>query len=145
MIQHCRMSVALGVSLALAAWLVTVSRAATQRFFPDDPVSVDPENQDAAGVTPRDLSQEYDFIENTFKSPGDVSEARAENVNTVDEVPNSSWYTNRLTAATAMSVDDIVRGPFRHPGPAEGKWTIVAGKSEGISPGMTARDSAGTL
>jgi len=137
----------LGLSalLAVAVGLTGPARAVTVHFFSDDPIAVDPENQDAAGVAPRDLSQEYDLIENSFQSPGDHRDVRALNVNTIDEVPNSSWYTDRLGSASAMSVDEIVNGAFRHPGPADGTWTIVAGKSEGISPGMAARDATGTL
>jgi hypothetical protein len=137
--------IGLGAFMALAVWLGTSTRAVGPRFFPDDPVAVDPETQNADSVKPRDLSQEYDFIENTFKSPGDRRNVRALNVNTTDEVPDSSWYTNRIGTAAVMSVEDIVRGPFRHPGPSEGTWTIVGGKSEGISPGMRARDASGTL
>jgi hypothetical protein len=140
---HHRSPAALMGLMALALWLLVPVRAATPRFFPDDPVAVDPETQDAAGVQPRNLSQEYDFIENTFKTPGDDTKDRAANVNTIDEVPDSSWYTNRLGGT--ISVDEIVRGPFRNPAPVEGQWTIIAGKSEGISPGMTARDASGTV
>ena len=100
---------------SLAAWLLVSPRAATPRFFPDDPVTVDPETQDASGVQPRDLSQEYDFIENTFKTPGEDSNDRAANVNTIDEVPDSSWYTNRLGGISTISADEMVRGPFHHP------------------------------
>jgi hypothetical protein len=131
--------------LALGFSLTTPTRATAPRFFPDDPIQVDPETQDASGVQPRDLSQEYDFIENTFRSPGERADSRAVNVNTADEVPDSSWYTNRLGTARVMSVEDIVRGPFRHEGPAAGHWTIISGKSEGITPGMVVRDVTGTV
>ena len=132
-------AMALTALLTGMVWFVAPTRAMAPRFFPDDPLKVDPEHQDAAGIKPRDLSQEYDFIENTFKSPGDRRDQRALNVNTIDEVPDSSWYTNRVGTADAMSPEEIVRGPFRHPGPVEGTWTIVSGKSEGVSPGMVAR------
>ena len=39
----------------------------------------------------------YDTIENSFYWPGDrTPDVRAQNVNTVDEVPDSNWFTNRI-------------------------------------------------
>ena len=52
-------------------------------FFPDDPIAVDPETQDASGLDKRDISDPYDFVENTFLNPGDRTSQRALNVNTV--------------------------------------------------------------
>ena len=60
-------------------------------------------------------------------------------------MPNSSWYTQRLGTAEVLSVQDVIRGPYRGQSPQPGVWTIVGAKSEGISPGMTVRDSTGTL
>ena len=126
-------------ALVTAAVLVT---GAGQKFYPDDPIWRDPETQDASDVEPVDLSQQYDFIENTFLDAGDETPRRALNVNTVGEVPDSSWFTNRI-GRDHWPVDRLVRGPNQGTGPAEGSWTIVGGKSEGITPGLTIRDSAG--
>ena len=125
----------------LAVW----TRGATPRFFPDDPIGEDPEPQDASKAVPVDLSETYDFVQNTFLKDADKTDVRAVNVNTIDEVPDSSWFTHRLGTAEVMSIDDIVRGPFKGRPPQPGTWTVVGGKSEGISPGLTMRDSAGTL
>ena len=111
-------------------------------YFPDDPIAVDPESEDASGVKGWDISDPYDFIENTFTKPGDRTPRRALNVNTADEVPDSSWFTNR-TAARPLSRDEVRRGPDLSNGPAPGQWTVVSGKSDGITPGFTIRDSAG--
>jgi hypothetical protein len=129
------------VSLA-AAWVAgPATRASAPQFYPDDPLAADPETQDAANVEPWDLNDQYDFIENTFLKPGDQTDTRAVNVNTADEVPDSSWYTNRL-GLRPFSVDDIVRGPMAEKGP-EGPWVVTGGKSEGISPGLRLKDSQG--
>jgi len=115
-----------------------VAPHATQpAFYPDDPIAVDPETEDASDVRPWDLSDPYDFLEHTFLRAGDRTNQRAVNVNTIDEVPDSSWFTNRglLDAAT------VVRGPDTTDGPAPGPWTIVSGKSDGITPGFTIRDT----
>ncbi len=127
---------------------VSLSMAASGNgpvFFDDDPLHDDPEVQDASKVSPVDLSEAYDFLENSFLDAGDRSDRRAMNVNTVDHVPNSSWYTQRLGTAEVLSVQDVIRGPYHGQPPQPGPWTIVGAKSEGISPGMTVRDSTGTL
>ena len=131
---------------ALAALLLaTTVGGLAPTYFDDDPIQDDPETLDASGVAPIDLSDPYDFLENSFMDVGDKTEKRAVNVNTVDHVPNSSWYTQRLGTAEVLSVQDVIRGPYTGQPPQPGTWTIVGAKSEGISPGMTVRDSTGTL
>jgi hypothetical protein len=118
--------------------------SATPRFFPDDPMAVDVETQDARQVVPQDLSDPYDFLENTFLNPADKADIRALNVNTLDEVPDSSWWTNRILHRP-MTAAEIARGPITGTGPADGPWTIVGSKNEGITPGFTITDSTGQL
>jgi hypothetical protein len=127
-----------GTVVILAA--VAALGGAGQKFYRDDPLWRDPEVQDASGVKPVDISQQYDFIENTFLDAGDETPKRAVNLNTVDEVPDSSWFTNRI-GRDAWSAERLVRGPDTGTGPAPGPWTVVGGKSEGITPGLTIRDS----
>ena len=128
------------VALALGA----LGRSASPTYYPDDPLAVDPETRDAAGVSDREISDPYDFVENTFLKPGDRTDQRAVNVNTADEVPDSSWFTNRVGRRT-LTIDEYVRGPNVSGPPAPGPWTVVSGKSDGITPGFTVRDAAGTL
>ena len=131
------------VALALVA-LGALGRGATPTYYPDDPLLVDPETRDASMVREREISDPYDFVENTFLSPGDHTNQRAMNVNTADEVPDSSWFTNRIGRRT-LTIDEYVRGPNVSGPPAPGPWTVVSGKSDGITPGFTVRDAAGTL
>lgn len=134
----------LGV-LAATGWLCTLSLdGATPKFFPDDPITVDVDTQDASAVAEQDLSDPYDFLENTFMNPADGSDIRALNVNTVDEVPDSSWWTNRILHRP-MSSEEIARGSMTGTGPKDGIWTIVASKSEGLTPGLRITDSTGQL
>jgi hypothetical protein len=133
----------------IAAALVTIAAAtaltgAGQKFYRDDPLWRDPESQDASAVKPADISQQYDFIENTFLNAGDRTAKRAVNINTVDEVPDSSWFTNRI-GRDQWTTERLVRGPDSGDGPAPGPWTVVGAKSEGITPGLTIRDSGGDL
>jgi hypothetical protein len=130
--------------LVVLAWMAlgTGGRATAPVYYPDDPLQEDPETRDASMVQERNLSDPYDFHENSFFKAGDHSNARAVNVNTADEVPDSSWFTNRSGRA-ALSAADIVRGPNLSGPPAPGPWTVVSGKSDGITPGFTIRDAAG--
>ena len=139
-----RRLVSWGVALAAAIVVAGVARSAQPTYFPDDPLQVDPETRDAAGVKSRELSDPYDFVENTFLKRGERTNQRAVNVNTIDEVPDSSWFTNRV-GARALSVDEYTRGPNVSGPPAPGPWTVVSGKSDGITPGFTMRDTAGAL
>jgi hypothetical protein len=114
---------------------------AGQKFYRDDPLWLDPETQDASTAKPLDISEQYDFIENTFLNAGDKTSRRAVNVNTIDEVPDSSWFTNRI-GREEWTPERLARGPDRGDGPARGPWTIIAAKMEGITPGLTIRDRA---
>jgi hypothetical protein len=116
-------------AVAVAALAVASTRGVAPRFFADDPISEDPELQDASKAVPVDLSETYDFVQNSFLKDADRTEKRAVNVNTIDEVPDSSWFTHRLGTAEVMSIDDIVRGPFKGQPPQPGKWAVVGGKA----------------
>ena len=70
----------------------------------------------------------------------------ATNVNSVDEVPDSAWFTNRigsLRATEAMTPEGIVRGPCADraidPDAPDGAWVIDRGNLAGESPGFDVR------
>lgn len=72
-----------------------------------------------------------------------VSGRPADNVNRLDEVPNSSWYTNRHYH-NRMTIEELKQGPDITAGPDQnGSWTIVAGKFEGGTTGFTIKDAKG--
>jgi hypothetical protein len=121
------------------------SRGAGVRFYPDDPIQIDNDMAiDASGATPIEGSNGYDFIEHTFLGPGDERNIRALNVNTLDEVPDSSWFTNRI-GVRQMSIDEIVRGPNELETLNIDDWPIVQEKSTGITPGYRVVDPSGRL
>ena len=68
----------------------------------------------------------------------------ATNVNAMDEVPDSSWYTNRLSRSE-MSMEDLLRGPcIDEPlDPTRGPWTITSAKPNGANPGFIMEDADG--
>jgi len=114
-----------------------------RKFFDDDPISREPETQDAGRAVEREIDLFYDLLANTFAPPGDKTGVRALNVNTIDEVPDSSWFTNRRLAH--LSPAELARGPVTTNGPAVGDWTIIASKAAGFAPGFTIRDAAGDV
>lgn len=117
------------------------SHDAARRFYPDDPVWLDPDTNDVRPVQEFDLFEDYDFVENSFGDPGGP-DGPALNINTLDEVPDSSWFTNRI-GRRKMAVAEMVRGPDTGLGPAPGAWLLTGRPAVGITPKFTIRDSYG--
>lgn len=131
-----------------AAAIITIITATVSgqrpKFYDDDPIARVVDSQNASKVQPKSVNLVYDESRNLFGNPGDPDmNRRAMNVNTIDEVPDSSWFTNRIIGARPMTVAEVATGPDATSGPAPGKWTVVSGKSDGITPGFTILDSAG--
>ncbi|MBI2895598.1 MAG: hypothetical protein HYY06_18725 [Deltaproteobacteria bacterium] len=55
----------------------------------------------------------------------------ATNVTALDEVPDSSWYTNR-----SLTPEEAARGFCGEPLDTSGPWTIKSGKPNGVNPGF---------
>jgi hypothetical protein len=133
------------LAAVLALTYVLGAAAAARKFYPDDPISKVEDSQDASDVEERSIDLLYDTIENSFHWPGDSTpNVRAQNVNTVDEVPDSSWFTNRI-GTRAITVEELLKGPDTTSGPAPGTWTVIDAKNDGVTPGFTVRDSTGTV
>ena len=81
----------------------------------------------------------YDFVVNTFAEPGERRDVRALNVNTVDEVPDSSWFTNRI-GRRDLPVADVVNGPRPRRRVSLDGWVVSGGKSTGVQPGFRMTD-----
>ena len=114
-----------------------------RKFYDDDPIARVEDTQDASMVQPKSVNLIYDESRNLFGRPGDPDmDRRAMSINTIDEVPDSSWFTNRL-GSRAMTVEEVAKGPDTSTGPAPGPWTVASGKSDGITPGFTILDTAG--
>ena len=124
---------------------VTLGAQGGPRFYPDDPIQVDRDSQfDATGAMPIEGSNGFDFAQHTFGKPGDRRDIPAVNVNTMDEVPDSSWFSNRI-GRRAMPIDEIVRGPNSLDAINVDDWPIVRDKTSGITPGYRVTDPAGRL
>src|SRR5215203_2417330 len=149
---HARRLAAAGSLLAIGLAVVLAPRVDAQRleradqgegrrFYSDDPAWRDGDMRDIPPVAGFDLSKSYEFVHETF---GETvkSHGRALNVNTLDEVPDSSWFTNRL-GRRDMTINEIVRGPNQVDGPAPGTWQVTGRPDSGITPKFTIRDARG--
>jgi hypothetical protein len=137
------MSFKAALAMALCVAALTATRVIDQpRFFKDDPIWVDDDRAvDAGRVAATRHSEAYDFLDNTFRTAGRVENIKALNVNTLDEVPDSSWFTNRLGRRT-MALDEIRRGPETIDPFDVTDWVVVAGKGPlGQQPGFRAVDA----
>jgi hypothetical protein len=131
------------IFIICALFVPVISFTADPKFYPDDPIWQEPNTQDAAGVEEWDINLTYDLAENLFSKPGDKTpNVRAQNINTLDEVPDSPWFTNRI-GMKPVSVADVSKGPNTTNGPASGTWLVVAGKNDGVTPGFTIEDRTG--
>jgi hypothetical protein len=131
----------------LAALILTTALHAG-KFYADDPVPAFPRPQNVDGVRPRKVNEYYDFFQNLFFRPGEQAPksgtpTAARAVNTMGEVPDSEWYTNRH-ARRPMPVAELQRGPGNTAPPSMAKtWRVVSAKAEGITPGFTIVDETG--
>jgi len=119
-----------------------------QKFYPDDPIWQEPQPVSVKKPLARKLSEYYDFFWHLFATPGERQPkgkpVRAQNVNTMDEVPDGAWYVNRH-GRRPMSLEELVRGPGNSNAPVmSGPWKVVKSKTEGVTPGFTIEDSGGT-
>jgi hypothetical protein len=132
--------VASGLAILHAQSLERSSPGA-RRFYADDPLWRDDDMRDIPQPAGHDLSKSYEFVANTF---GDTARSfgPALNVNTLGEVPDSSWFTNRL-GQSDMTIDEILRGPDQVDGPAAGPWQVTGRPDSGITPKFTIRDARG--
>jgi hypothetical protein len=134
--------VAAAIAVVVAAFTTSAQKPS---FYPDDPIAVDDDmSLDASKVAPVEDSNGYDFVVNTFGDPGVEHDVRAGNVNTIDEVPDSSWFVNRI-GKRPMSTEEIVRGPDRVPSISFEGWRVSGGKSAGLQPGFRMTDPSGQL
>lgn len=124
----------------VGAGAVGQTAPAALRFFPDDPISRDDDTAiDASGIKELELSESYDFLLNTFATKSDRVPIRAVNVNTLDEVPDSSWFTNRI-GVRDLPLTEIARGPNKFARLDAIDWVVVLGKSPGgFHPGFVAQ------
>src|SRR4029453_10026998 len=103
----------------------------------------EPESQDASSAQPSELVELYETATGLFVKTGyKPSGLRAKNLSTIDEVPDSSWFTNPIGAG-ALTLEELERGPIVGAAPDPSKWVVFREKTSGAHPGVTARDAKG--
>lgn len=122
-----------------------------------DPLPVqDDDRYDIPEPRTRTRDDYYDLVDRTFfKSFEQAADMprnlrklagkpkQAENVTPLDEVLDSSWFTNRAFTRR-ITPDEMRQGPNHPVGPdLEHTWTLVAGKTQGVTPGFTIQDANG--
>ncbi len=144
----------------LLAFLALAGCAGTQPYTTGPVKTFDPDNRDIPRPENARENQYWDPIDRTLfyqiekpldlnwlgrklgQGLGLVGPKEAQNVNTLDEVPNSSWFTQRHFYFP-MTEEALRRGPNVTDGPDLSAWTVIAGKSEGRTKGFTIKDARG--
>lgn len=128
--------------LALVAAGSAHTAAAAGKFRADDPVRADPTPLSVEKAEFRKIDPLYDFIVQSFRSQHKTP-VSAGAVNTLGEVPDSTWFTNRHSLKR-LSRQELQTGAGTGHVPT-GPYTVVGLKTEGITPGFQMTDSRGRL
>lgn len=130
----------------MKALLIGVACAAAlfgRKFYDDDPLPRDPPPLFVSKANPRAISDIYDLLSHTFAMPGEKNlpgrAVPAQDVNTVGEVLAGPWYEKRH-AARRMTPTELRAGAGASSAPADGAWSVISGKAEGVTPGFLIED-----
>lgn len=132
----------LSAAIVLATIALTAVSGGGRKFYDDDPLGREPETQDASGVAARDIELLYDLPYNLFALPRPTGHVRAQNVNSIDEVPDSSWFTNRILARP-VTIAELLRGPNVLDAAGLQRGAVSGLKSTGAAPGFVGRTDDG--
>lgn len=153
--QHSRLYSRLSARwlLAVLTFLFGISAAAcgsSVRKFPEQPPIWKDDDQQSFAPVPDEYFSPFgwDAADNTVFRPiarffaVDPAE-RAENVNAFDEVPDSSWFTNRMYSERLS--DEALRAGACNGPPldTESTWTITGAKPDGANPGFVMKAADG--
>lgn len=118
-----------------------------RKFYSDDPLWKEPAPRPVREVAKRSVDHIYDFVYGSYVTPrmeGKIAKRAprpALDVNTLGEVPDGAWYTNRHRVRR-MSIDELRRGPGNSTPPDPDRpWRITSAKSDGVTPGFVIEDS----
>ena len=134
------------------AALLALSCATAPRTFRDKPVLWTDDDRRPFAPRPRYYGSPLAWTgadETLFRPTTDALQLKhggeSRNVNALDEVPDSSWFENRLSRRE-LSTEEMVRGSCNAPPPdTEFPWTVVGAKLEGQTPGFRIRTAAGRV
>jgi hypothetical protein len=120
--------------------------ALAQKFYPDDPLIQEPAPRPVKAVR-RKLSDYYDILWHTLATPGERHGPRklirAQGINTLGDPLEGAWWERRHYWRP-MSLEELAAGAGKDSAPSmDGPWTVIAAKTEGITPGFVMLDSRG--
>src|ERR1700761_5512066 len=127
------------LSFILVGTACHASTLIAQQFLPDDPIKKVPETESAQKADVQDINGIYDFVYHSakYKTPPATPGL---GINTLGEVPDSSWFTNR----PPLTREELQQGARVHGGP-QPPFTVVAAKTEGVTPGFRIKDGRGFI
>ena len=133
--------------LLFLASLLPATAAAEPKVPLRPPLWVDRDDRNIPEPKEQLVSELYAIVYNTWLrhlSPEYKAlvarDSGALNVNAWDEVPDSSWFTNRM-GRQPLSFEQIISGIEGTP-PEPGPWTIIRIEDEGYTPKFRIRDAA---
>lgn len=130
--------------IVLSLGAVSCAGDGVRRFPLRDPVWLDqdmgsirgtPARRGTSGLGLMVESTVFRPVARTFALP---SPTESINVNSFDEVPDSSWFTNRI-GLHPMTADEVARGSCGDTpslDAARGPWIVSSGKTDGTHPGL---------
>jgi len=131
--------------------LLLVGCGATPHRFPlADPIWVDDDRRPFARRPPETYTPpQWDRADALlFRPMRDALryelETEAQNFNALDEVPDSSWFTNRVGRHT-ITAAEVRAGACDSPDEPPRPWTVIRAKEGGSSPGLVIRDASGQI
>jgi hypothetical protein len=136
------------LALAAVAGCATPGPVSEIRFANRDPVWRVNDRLDTARPAARGFPRLlYYFDQVAFRRLTrlmDVPEPRrAGNVNSLDEVPDSTWFTNRIGTGR-LTAEDVRRGPNADGGPdTSAPWVVKGTKVGGLTVGFVIKDARG--
>jgi hypothetical protein len=130
--------------LALIAGLVCLASGAehSRKFYPDDPIQADPKPAPIPKIERLEVNALYDYLYQTGRQKPRPPHP-ALGINTLGEVPDSAWFTNRH-GRVRMTREALQRGAGNENQP-QPPFVIVGAKTEGITPGFKMMDAKGRL
>ncbi|MBN1566644.1 MAG: hypothetical protein JXA73_02280 [Acidobacteria bacterium] len=115
-----------------------------RKFYDDDPLFREPQPRAVSNPAVRKLSDYFDILKHTLNTPGEKQRKghliAAQGINTLGDPMEGAWwekrhYWRRMTPA------ELQRGPGGDHEPAmDGRWKVIAAKTEGITPGFVILD-----
>ena len=115
-----------------------------RKFYDDDPLIQEPAPRTVQNPAVRKLSDYYDILKHTLATPGEKQKAGAnipaQAINTLGDPMEGAWWEKRHYWKR-MTTAELERGPGSDNAPSmDGRWQVVAAKTEGITPGFVILD-----